>query len=103
MDVRGQVKGEIGIVIVDGHIDACGERIEKGHMLVSKEEDVCKIVVAEGTHLFLFGGEAFEEERFIYWNFVSTEKELIEQAKQDWREKKFELMSDDKSYIPLPN
>ena len=102
LDVKGQVRGEIGVVIVDGAIHACDQRIEKGNMLVSKEEDICKMTLEQGTHLFLFGGIPLDEERHIFWNFVSTEKELIEQAKQDWADKKFELMSDDKSYIPLP-
>ncbi len=102
LDVKGQVKGEIGVVIVNGAIHACDERVGEGNMLVSKEEDICKMTLEAGTHLFLFGGIPFEEERHIFWNFVSTEKELIEQAKQDWADKKFELMSDDNSYIPLP-
>ncbi len=102
LDVKGQVSGEIGIVIVEGYIEACAERIEQGHMLVSKEEDLCSIVVGEDTHIFLFGGEPFEEERHIFWNFVSTEKELIEQAKQDWKDKKFEMVPGEKGYIPLP-
>ncbi len=102
LDVKGQVRGETGIVIVEGYIEACAERIEQGHMLVSKEEDLCRIVVGEDTHIFLFGGEPFEEERHIFWNFVSTEKELIEQAKQDWKDKKFEMVPGEKGYIPLP-
>ncbi len=102
LDVKGQVSGEIGIVIVEGYIEACAERIEQGHMLASKEEDLCRIVVGEDTHIFLFGGEPFEEERHIFWNFVSTEKELIEQAKQDWKDKKFEMVPGEKGYIPLP-
>jgi len=102
LDVKGQVKGEVGIVVVDGHIDACGERIEKGNMLVSKEEDICKIVLGENTHVFLFGGEPFAEERFIYWNFVSTEKDLIEEAKKAWKELQFEMVPGESGYIPLP-
>lgn len=102
LNISGQLKGEIGICIVEGYIEACGERIEKGNMLVSKEEDICSIAIGENTHVLLFGGEAFPEERFIFWNFVSSDKELLEQAKEDWKAKKFELMDDDDSYIPLP-
>ena len=102
LDVKGQISGEIGIVIVDGYIEACDERIEKGNMLVSKEEDICKIVMGENTHVFLFGGQPFAEERHIYWNFVSTEKALIEEAKEDWANKKFKMISGEKGYIPLP-
>ena len=102
LKITGELKGEIGICIVEGYIEACSERIEKGNMLVSKEEDICSIVLGENTHVLLFGGEAFPEERFIFWNFVASDKELIEQAKTNWKSKKFDLLGDDKSYIPLP-
>lgn len=71
-------------------------------MLVSKEEDICEIRMGENTHVLLFGGEPFPEERHIFWNFVASEKETIEQAKADWRSKSFQLLEDDESYIPLP-
>ncbi len=99
---QGKLKGEIGITIVEGYIEACGDRVEKGNMLVSKEEDVCNITIGENTHLLLFGGKPFAEERLIHWNFVSSSKEKIEKAKQDWIDKKFTPVADDDSYIPLP-
>lgn len=102
LNIAGQLKGEIGVCIVEGYIEACDERIEKGNMLVSKEEDICSIVMGENSHVLLFGGEAFPEERFIFWNFVSSDKQRLEQAKEDWMAKKFKLMDDDDSYIPLP-
>ena len=102
LNISGQLKGEIGICIVEGYIEACGERVEKGNMLVSKEEDICSITMGEDTHVLLFGGEAFPEERFIFWNFVSSDKDLIEQAKEDWKAKRFDLLEGDESYIPLP-
>ena len=102
LNVHGQVRGEVGVVIVDGYIEACGQRIEKGQMLVSKEEDICKLTVGADTHLFLFGGEPFAEPRHIYWNFVSTEKDLIEEAKERWRNRQFDMVPGEKGYIPLP-
>ena len=102
VDISGQLRGEIGVCIVEGYIEACSERIEKGNMLVSKEEDICSITLGENTHVLLFGGEPFPEERHIFWNFVASEKAFIEQAKEDWKAKSFELLTDDDSYIPLP-
>lgn len=101
-DVGDNLKGEIGICIVDGYIEACGDRIEKGNMLISKDTDTCKITVGENTHLLIFGGEPFEEERFIYWNFVSTDKEKIETAKTWWREKNIKMVPGESDYVPLP-
>ena len=94
--------GEIGICVVDGYIEACGTKIEKGNILVSKQEDICSIVIGADTHLLLFGGRPFKEERHIYWNFVSSDKRKIEAAKIAWREKKFEMVEGESGYIPLP-
>lgn len=103
LNVNGNLKGEIGICIVEGSIKACGETVEKGNILVSKVEDTCNIILEPNTHLLLFGGEAFPEERFIYWNFVSSSQEKIEQAKKAWADKTFPMMENDDTYVPLPS
>lgn len=88
--------------LLEGTIVACGNKIEKGNMLVSKMEDTCSISLEPHTHILLFGGIPFPEERFIYWNFVSSNKEKIEKAREDWKNKKFPKVAKDTSYIPLP-
>lgn len=103
LNVNGKLKGEIGICIVEGSIEACGEVVGKGNILVSKVEDTCNIKLGPNTHLLLFGGEPFPEERHIFWNFVSSSKETIEQAKEAWRNKTFPMMADDDTYVPLPS
>lgn len=102
LNVNGKLKGEIGICIDKGSIDACGEVIEKGNILVSKVEDTCNIIVHPNSRLLLFGGESFPEERHIHWNFVSSSKEKINQAKKDWENKTFPMMKYDSSYVSLP-
>ncbi|MEM8846495.1 MAG: pirin family protein [Bacteroidota bacterium] len=103
LDVKDQLKGEIGICIVEGGIVACDQTLGKGNILVSKVEDACKVVLQPKTHLLLFGGDPLPEERHIYWNFVSSSKDKIEVAKKAWQEKSFPMMSEDSSYVPLPN
>ena len=57
----------------------------------------------EITTLMLLGGEPLGE-RFIWWNFVSSRKERIEQAKEDWKQGRILLPpNDNKDFIPLPN
>ncbi len=102
LNTYGKLKGEIGICVVSGSISACDKKIEKGKILVSKVEDVCEITLRPNTRIFLFGGLPFPEERHIYWNFVSHDKEKIEKAKTDWADKTFPMMENDKSYVPLP-
>jgi len=51
----------------------------------------------------LLGGEAFSTHRYVYWNFVSSSRERIEQAKEDWQAGRFPLVpGDDQEFIPLP-
>ncbi|MFT6934104.1 MAG: redox-sensitive bicupin YhaK (pirin superfamily) [Maribacter sp.] len=102
LNTLDNLKGEIGICIVEGSIEACGEVVKKGNILVSKVSDTCKIIVESNTHVLLLGGEPFPEERYIYWNFVSHNKEKIEKAKMEWKAKTFPMMADDSSYVALP-
>ncbi|QLG46901.1 pirin family protein [Costertonia aggregata] len=102
LNTKDHLRGEIGICIVEGSIEACGEIIQKGNIVVSKVEDTCHTVLRPNTHILLFGGEVFPEERHIYWNFVSSDKEKIEIAKQKWAQKTFPMMQNDDTYVPLP-
>lgn len=102
LDTSNKLSGEIGICIVEGSILACDNEIKKGNILVSKVSDICKIEVKANTHLLLFGGEPFDEERHIYWNFVSHSKNKIDAARESWKNKTFPMMKTDKTYVPLP-
>ncbi len=101
--IDNEVKGEVGVCVVKGYIETDNEKIEQGNMLVSKVNEVCNIVIGEQSRILLFGGEPFNEERYIDWNFVSSDKEKIKEAKQNWVNKKFKMVSGDSSYIPLPS
>lgn len=102
LSLAGQLRGEIGIVVVKGSIEACGEHIGAGNMLVSKEEDQCDVRVGADTHLLLFGGEPFPEKRFISWNFVSHDEAKIAREKQRWIDRGFPQVPGDDSYVPWP-
>src|SRR5690606_3104599 len=81
LQINGQVRGEIGICIVEGSIQACDNHVEKGNMLVSKAEDACSLTIHPNSHIILFGGQPFEQERQIFWNFVASDASTIEKAK----------------------
>ena len=58
---------------------------------------------ATGGRLMLMGGEAFPTRRYVFWNFVSSSRDRINQAKEDWKALRFPLIpGDDQEYIPLP-
>jgi len=52
--------------------------------------------------MMFLGGTALEGPRYIWWNFVSSSKERIEQARQDWKAGRFEAVPDETEFIPLP-
>ena len=76
---------ETGFYIVKGSIEVAGINYSEGKMLVFAKGDDPLIVAKENTTLMLLGGEPIGE-RFIWWNFVSSRKERIEQAKEDWKQ-----------------
>ena len=56
-----------------------------------------------GAHFMLFGGASLGSKRYIWWNFVSSSKERIEQAKEEWKTGRFDIVpGDEEEFIPLP-
>jgi len=103
LNLRGQLKGEVAIVIIKGAINDLDERVEAGQMLISKTDDACEIHLDAGTQVLLFGGEPLPEERYLLWNFVSHSKDRLKQAKEDWRDERFPQVPGDNTYIPIPD
>jgi len=102
LNLKDQMKGEIAFVIVKGRIVNEGEVVEAGQMLISKTDEECSINLEKGTRLLLFGGAPLTEEPLLLWNFVSSDKAKLKQAKLDWQNKLFPTVPDDDSYIPFP-
>jgi redox-sensitive bicupin YhaK (pirin superfamily) len=94
---------ERAVYIASGEIDIAGDTFTQGRLLVFKPGDRISILANAQSRLVLLGGEPMDSARHIWWNFVSSSKERIEQAKEDWRRKRFALVpGDDKEFIPLP-
>jgi len=102
LELKDHLKGEVAFVITHGAIVDDGEEVNAGQMLISKTNEECCIELKANTRLLIFGGEPFPEERFLLWNFASSSKELLEQAKEDWQQKKFPKVPGDNTYIPFP-
>ncbi|SKC53820.1 pirin family protein [Ohtaekwangia koreensis] len=97
-----QEHSERGIYIVKGSIEVSGTTYHAGQMLIFSKGVDPILMAKEPTTLMLLGGEPLGE-RFIWWNFVSSRKERIEQAKADWKEGRIILPpSDNHEYVPLP-
>jgi len=94
---------ERAIYLVSGEIDIAGDLFAPGRLLVLRPGDAITIRAVSPTRLMLLGGAPLGR-RHIWWNFVSSRKERIEQAKADWRAGRFgTIPGDDKDFIPLPD
>ncbi|WP_113654289.1 pirin family protein [Pedobacter namyangjuensis] len=94
--------GESGIYILEGAIENDDNSFEPKQLLVAKDSSLCEFTMKANTTIYIFGGDAFPEERFIYWNFVATSKELIEEAKNKWVNQEFEKVPGETDFVPLP-
>ncbi|WP_099366924.1 pirin family protein [Sphingobacterium sp. 1.A.4] len=102
IDIRGELYGESGLYILEGEISSNGHDYAPKHILITKDAHLCSFEMKAGTTVYIFGGEPFPEERFIYWNFVATSREIIEEAKDKWRKHEFPKVPGDDGYVPLP-
>ena len=93
---------ERAVYVVKGSIELVGRTYTTGQMLVFAKEEAPVLLATEGATLMLLGGEPLGQ-RYIWWNFVSSRKERIEQAKEDWKEGRIDLPpTDNHDFIPLP-
>jgi redox-sensitive bicupin YhaK (pirin superfamily) len=93
---------ERAIYVVNGSIEFSGRTYTSGQMLVFSKGTDPTLVAKEVTTLMMLGGEPLGE-RFIWWNFVSSNKARIEQAKADWKEGRILLPPNDNlEFVPLP-
>ena len=94
---------ERALYVIDGTIDIAGDTFEPGRLLVFKPGDKVTIKAATDTHFVIVGGAPMDGPRHIWWNFVSSRKERIEQAKAEWAAGHFgKVPGDEIEFIPLP-
>lgn len=93
---------ERAIYVVSGEIDIAGDLFEGPRLLIFKPGDRITVRATQPTTMMFLGGAALEGPRYIWWNFVSSSKERIEQAKEDWKQGRFGHVPDENEFIPLP-
>jgi redox-sensitive bicupin YhaK (pirin superfamily) len=93
---------ERAIYLVDGEIDIAGDRFAPGRLLVFRPGDRIAIRAATAARLVIVGGAAMDGPRHIWWNFVSSRKDRIEQAKAEWKAGRFSSVPGETEFIPLP-
>lgn len=102
ISIGDQLFGESALYILEGSIKEGEETFGPKQILIAKNTELCSFEMAENSTVYIFGGEAFPEERFIFWNFVSSRKERIEEAKKAWIEQTFPKIEGETGFVPLP-
>ena len=104
INIGHQLYGESGLYILEGAIESDGNVYQSKQLLVAKESSLCQFTIEANSTIYIFGGEPFSEERFIDWNFVSSRKELIDEAKQKWKAQTFDkIKGDEIEFVPYPS
>ena len=95
---------ERAVMLVGGEASLDGVALPLYALLVLKPGEEMVLRSERGGRVMLLGGEAFATRRYVHWNFVSSSRERIEQAKDDWRARRFPLVpGDEEEWIPLPD
>lgn len=94
---------ERAIMLVGGEAELDGQPIELFTLYVLRPGHEARLSSASGARAMLMGGQAFSTPRHVFWNFVSSSRDRINQAKDDWKAMRFPLIpGDDQEFIPLP-
>lgn len=93
---------ERAVYVAEGEVELGGKAIGAGTMAVLTSGRVAHLQAREASRVALLGGAPLDGERHLWWNFVSSSKERIEQAKADWKGGRFGKVPDDPELIPLP-
>jgi redox-sensitive bicupin YhaK (pirin superfamily) len=93
---------ERAVYVVDGEVEISGDRFEGPRLLIFRPGDHITVKTRTPARMMFLGGDALEGPRHIWWNFVSSSKERIEQAKADWKSGRFAAVPEESEFIPLP-
>ena len=94
---------ERAVMLVGGEAEVDGIALDKYALTILQPERDMTLSSKSGGRIMLLGGEAFATKRHAWWNFVSSSRERIQQAKEDWRERRFaDVPGDSEERIPLP-
>jgi redox-sensitive bicupin YhaK (pirin superfamily) len=93
---------ERAIYVAEGEIMIAGETFAAPQLLVFRPGDRIAVRATRPARLMYLGGAALDGPRYIWWNFVSSRRERIEQAKDDWKTGRFASVPNESEFIPLP-
>jgi redox-sensitive bicupin YhaK (pirin superfamily) len=94
---------ERAVMLVGGEGELDGDPLQPFALYILRPGHEARLSSATGGKLMLLGGQAFTTRRYVFWNFVSSSRERINHAKEEWKAQRFPLIpGDDQEYIPIP-
>ena len=93
---------EAAIYPIDGDLEIDGTPLEKNNMALLDTGSTQRVKATSEAHFVVIGGEPLEGRRFMSWNFVSSSKERIVKAGEDWEAQRFDKVPGETEWIPLP-
>lgn len=102
VDIGNSLYGESALYILEGEIKSENHSYGPKQILIAKDTTLCSFELQENTSVYIFGGNPFPEPRYIHWNFVHSNKEVIEKAKEDWKAQRFPKVPGETEWVPLP-
>jgi redox-sensitive bicupin YhaK (pirin superfamily) len=95
---------ERAVLLVEGEADLDGQALEMFALTILAPGQPMILKASRPSRLMLLGGEAFSTPRHVFWNFVSSSRDRIQQAKEDWKAGNFPIVpGDEEEYIPIPD
>ena len=94
---------ERAVLVTEGEASLDNDRLENFTLYVLAPGQPMTLKAEAPSRIMLLGGEAFPTQRHVFWNFVSSSRDRINQAKEDWKARRFPLVpGDEEEFIPLP-
>lgn len=93
---------ELAVYVVDGEVRIGDDTVTAGSLAVTAPDAIVELRADVAAHAMVCGGASLDGERFIEWNFVSSSREKIERAKEDWAARRFDEVPGEEDFIPLP-
>lgn len=103
INIGNDLFGEVAMYILKGKVEIDDIEFDANQILVAKNPKLCAFKMKENSHIYIFGGDPFLEERYINWNFVSSSKNKIDEAIELWKKQKFPIIPNDaEEFVPYP-
>jgi redox-sensitive bicupin YhaK (pirin superfamily) len=93
---------EMAIMCIDGELEVNSQSVPPDSMIVLDPEQTTNLKFRENARFIAFGGDPFPEPRYMWWNFVSSEKQRIRDAAENWKNQKMGKVDEESEFIPLP-